>query len=391
MDEAQYLADRVAVITHGEIVAEGPPDARRARHDARPIRFRLPGGPRARLHSARSPPPTGRFEVSDRRRTTRRRLVARADRLGARAAASRARAGRGRSRRRLEDVYLELTGGEEGVGVSDGRTDAPAGPVHEQGVLAQPRLGVLHVRVPADVPGDLHGAAGQRRDVRIKGTDLQQSTYYVAAMAAFGVITACYTNIAISVTLQARRRDPEAHPGNAAAGLVVPRRARGPRHARGADPRRHHARCSGGPSTTATFPTGVALARVRRDVPGRRRVLRRARRSRSPAAIPNADAAPPIVNATSCRCCSCRASSSRSATTRRQWISVHRRHLPGEALRRRDAGRVPRAGRVRRRSDWQAFPFRGATSLVIALWGVAGLLLAVAVLQLGAPEVRRLC
>ena len=26
MDEAQYLADRVAVIAHGAIVAEGPPD-----------------------------------------------------------------------------------------------------------------------------------------------------------------------------------------------------------------------------------------------------------------------------------------------------------------------------------------------------------------------------
>jgi ABC-2 type transport system permease protein len=36
-------------------------------------------------------------------------------------------------------------------------------------------------------------------DVRIKGTDLRQTTYYVVAMASFGVISACYTNIAISV------------------------------------------------------------------------------------------------------------------------------------------------------------------------------------------------
>jgi ABC-2 type transport system permease protein len=35
-------------------------------------------------------------------------------------------------------------------------------------------------------------------DVLIQGTDLSQSTYYVVAMAAFGVISACYTNIAIS-------------------------------------------------------------------------------------------------------------------------------------------------------------------------------------------------
>ena len=36
-------------------------------------------------------------------------------------------------------------------------------------------------------------------DVRIKGTDLRQTTYYVVAMATFGVISACFTNIAISV------------------------------------------------------------------------------------------------------------------------------------------------------------------------------------------------
>ncbi len=35
--------------------------------------------------------------------------------------------------------------------------------------------------------------------VLIQGTDLKQTTYYVVAMATFGVITACYTNIAISV------------------------------------------------------------------------------------------------------------------------------------------------------------------------------------------------
>lgn len=34
------------------------------------------------------------------------------------------------------------------------------------------------------------------------GIEFNQSTYYVASMAAFSVITACYTNIAISVTFQ---------------------------------------------------------------------------------------------------------------------------------------------------------------------------------------------
>jgi ABC-2 type transport system permease protein len=36
----------------------------------------------------------------------------------------------------------------------------------------------------------------------IEGRQVAQSTYYVAAMAAFAVITACYTNIAIGVTFQ---------------------------------------------------------------------------------------------------------------------------------------------------------------------------------------------
>jgi len=38
--------------------------------------------------------------------------------------------------------------------------------------------------------------------LRLGGMEIRQSTYYVAAMAAFSVITACYTNIAISVTFQ---------------------------------------------------------------------------------------------------------------------------------------------------------------------------------------------
>jgi ABC-2 type transport system permease protein len=38
--------------------------------------------------------------------------------------------------------------------------------------------------------------------VTLGGMLVKQSTYYVAGMAAFSVITACYTNIAISVTFQ---------------------------------------------------------------------------------------------------------------------------------------------------------------------------------------------
>jgi ABC-2 type transport system permease protein len=38
--------------------------------------------------------------------------------------------------------------------------------------------------------------------VRLDGHDVKSATYYVAAMAAFSVITACYTNIAMNVTFQ---------------------------------------------------------------------------------------------------------------------------------------------------------------------------------------------
>jgi ABC-2 type transport system ATP-binding protein len=45
MDEAQYLADRVAVIADGQIVAEGPPSSLGGRDTAATmIRFVLPGG-----------------------------------------------------------------------------------------------------------------------------------------------------------------------------------------------------------------------------------------------------------------------------------------------------------------------------------------------------------
>jgi ABC-2 type transport system ATP-binding protein len=45
MDEAQYLADRVAVIAAGRIVAEGPPGTLAGRDLARSrVRFRLPDG-----------------------------------------------------------------------------------------------------------------------------------------------------------------------------------------------------------------------------------------------------------------------------------------------------------------------------------------------------------
>src|SRR5436189_1436447 len=55
MDEAQYLADRVVVISDGLIVAEGPPASLAGRDQMRTrIRFRLPEG---------APAPDGELQV----------------------------------------------------------------------------------------------------------------------------------------------------------------------------------------------------------------------------------------------------------------------------------------------------------------------------------------
>ena len=111
MDEAQYLANRVAVISHGEIVAEGPPDTLAGRDTMRArIRFRVSGDG---ADAARPrPDPPGRRLVRDQGGGSD-RARPRPDRVGDR---------RGVqldvlevTRPSLEDVYLDITGGEEGT------------------------------------------------------------------------------------------------------------------------------------------------------------------------------------------------------------------------------------------------------------------------------------
>jgi ABC-2 type transport system ATP-binding protein len=112
MDEAQYLADRVAIIAKGRIVVSGPPDtlAGRDAMQAR-IRFRLPPG-------APEPPGLGQERRDDGS------LEIRADDP---TAALHALTGWALehgvpfetfdvTRPSLEDVYIQLTGGEEGRG-----------------------------------------------------------------------------------------------------------------------------------------------------------------------------------------------------------------------------------------------------------------------------------
>src|SRR6185503_11147358 len=64
MDEAQYLADRVAVIAKGRIVAEGPPDSLAGRDAMRTrIRFRPPSGAPAAPDWGQTPSADGSFSL----------------------------------------------------------------------------------------------------------------------------------------------------------------------------------------------------------------------------------------------------------------------------------------------------------------------------------------
>jgi ABC-2 type transport system ATP-binding protein len=113
MDEAQYLANRVAVITHGEIVAEGPPSVLGGRSTAQTaVSFRLPAST-----AGDGLPDWGHTTAADGTlqiltedpTALLHELTGWALERGIRFEALEAR------RPSLEDVYLELTGADEGA------------------------------------------------------------------------------------------------------------------------------------------------------------------------------------------------------------------------------------------------------------------------------------
>lgn len=111
MDEAQYLASRVAVIAKGEIVAEGPPSTLAGRDTMRTvIRFRLSDG-------MAMAPPLGQVATADGTYEVHAEDPTRAlHELTGWALEHRTRFDRLEvTQPTLEDVYLELTGGEQGA------------------------------------------------------------------------------------------------------------------------------------------------------------------------------------------------------------------------------------------------------------------------------------
>ena len=217
MDEAQFLAGRVAVISHGQIVAEGPPSTLGGRDTMQTvIRFRLAG-------EVDGGPPMG--QVATDRRDVRgpcgrpHEGAARADELGARPRhAVRARGGHAANvggrlppahRRRARD------------GMSAAGLTLRQVRFTNKSFWRNPASAFFTFAFPLMFLVIFTALLGGG-DVRIKGTDLRQTTYYVVAMASFGVISRLLHEHRDQRVLQPRRGDPEAHPRNAAPRLVVP-------------------------------------------------------------------------------------------------------------------------------------------------------------------------
>ena len=110
MDEAQYLAGRAAVIRKGEIVAEGTPGTLGGRdHMQTRVRFKVPDGKPVPPEARATPMADGSFELrTDNPTHVVHDLTASALDLGFVFDVLEV------TQPSLEDVYIELTGGEEG-------------------------------------------------------------------------------------------------------------------------------------------------------------------------------------------------------------------------------------------------------------------------------------
>jgi ABC-2 type transport system ATP-binding protein len=116
MDEAQYLADRVAVVARGRIVAEGAPATLGGRDSVQAtVRYRLPAGmsPPAGLGSVAGADGTTRFVPADLTRSLH-ELTGWALEHGLQLEALRI------DRPSLEDIYLQLTAGHPEPGHAPG-------------------------------------------------------------------------------------------------------------------------------------------------------------------------------------------------------------------------------------------------------------------------------
>ena len=204
MDEAQHLADRVAVIAHGRIVAEGTPDTPHGRLRRRgggvltagpatsPADLPLPASARPEHHDGR---------VSFQTETPTRDLaplIAWAGERGVELDALTV------SRPSLEDVYLELTPETEvmnarGPGVDLEPADARSEAVSRIRLTRRTPRAAFFTFVFPLVFLILFEAANGNGTVVVDGNTVNYSQYVTPAIGVFGVATACYTGVIFTV------------------------------------------------------------------------------------------------------------------------------------------------------------------------------------------------
>jgi ABC-2 type transport system permease protein len=212
-------------------------------------------------------------------------------------------------------------------------------------------------------------------EVQIGGVGLSQSAYYVAAMATFGVISACYTNIAITTVF------------NRDGGIL--KRLRGTPLPASAymSARVLHGMVVGAILVAITLafgnivydaplPTGLPLLEFMVTFLVGALSLAALALALTPL-VPNADAAPPIVNASILPLLFLSGIFIPLGDDAPRWMVIVSDVFPvkpfAEAMRAGYLGNtvVPTAaGPIR------AFPFHWGDVLVIAIWGIAGLILA---------------
>jgi ABC-2 type transport system permease protein len=213
-------------------------------------------------------------------------------------------------------------------------------------------------------------------EILIRGTDLKQDTYYVVAMATFGAISACYTNIAISVTF------------NRDGGIL--KRTRGTPLPSGSylGARVLHATLVGALLVviTAAFGKLFYQAAVPTGIPLAEFVVVLLVGSLSFAAlalaltavIPNADASPPIVNATMLPLLFLSGIFIPLGDEAPGWIKLVGTIFPvkhfADAM--RDSYLANTVGHKLDGTIFHPFALNWTDVLVIAAWGVAGLVLA---------------
>ena len=350
MDEAQFLADRVAVIVAGRIVAEGPPATLGDRDLAKArIRYRPPAGAAPPDGLFAPPGPDGYTEI------TPDDVVQALHQLTGWAIDHRASLdGLQVTRPSLEDIYLSLTGTPSGD--SGGRPAPPAEAKGTHGMnaaaltLSQVRyVNKAYWRNPASAFFAfayplmflvIFTSIFRNSTVQFGARSVNEATYYVPAMVALAVITVCFNNIAVAVTFQRdsgvlKRTNGTPLPSASFFGarilhavlvsvlLVIITAAFGRAFYNADIPTGAH---PGADAGHARRRRGRVLrARVRHLVGHPERRRRRCRSS----------------TRSSCRCCSCPGSSSPLGTTR-PLDGLGRPDLPDQALPHRHAGRVPR-------------------------------------------------